>query len=192
MKTGLIRQCACLAVGWLAILSAATAEIRGTPPGEVWLDIDTKAKTLQVMAGPHAIESFDHIAIGRRGASVDKARGDDKTPLGEYRIGWINERSRFHRFFGFTYPNLQIARRAFARGLIGGDTLQQIMSAHLRQSMPPQSTPLGGVIGIHGLGSASPTVHELFDWTHGCVALTNRQVDRLAQWVRKGTMVLIR
>jgi murein L,D-transpeptidase YafK len=179
-------------VAWLAILSTAAAEMRGIPHGEIWLDIDTKTKTLQVMAASHTIESFDRIAIGRRSASADKARGDDKTPLGEYRIGWINEHSRFHRFFGFTYPNLQIARRAFARGLIGGDTLQQIMTAHLRQSVPPQSTPLGGTIGIHGLGNADVTVHELFDWTHGCVAMTNRQVDRLAQWVKKGTVVLIR
>lgn len=169
----------------------------GAPPavsdaGDIWLDVDTRSKNLQVMAGPHPVESFPHIAIGRRGASQDKARGDDKTPLGEYRIGWINEQSRFHRFFGFTYPNLQIARRAFARGLIGADTLGEIMSAHLRRSIPPQSTPLGGRIGIHGIGSGNATVHELFDWTHGCVALTNRQVDRLAQWVRKGTLVVIR
>lgn len=192
MKMWPFRPCAGLAAGWMLLVSTAAADAPGIPGGDIWLDIDTKAKTLQVMAGPHAIESFGRIAIGRRGASVDKARGDDKTPLGEYRIGWINERSRFHRFFGFTYPNLQIARRAFARGLIGGETLQQIIAAHLRQSVPPQGTPLGGTIGIHGLGSASPTVHELFDWTHGCVALTNRQVDRLAQWVRKGTVVLIR
>jgi len=144
------------------------------------------------MAGKQPLESFDRIALGRRGASYDKARGDDKTPLGEYRIGWINQSSRYHRFFGFTYPNLQVARRAFARGLISGDTLQDIMEAHLGQSVPPQSTPLGGQIGIHGLGSANQTVHELFDWTHGCVALTNRQVDRLAQWVKKGTLVMIR
>jgi len=185
--------------GWLCVLvlfaSGTCYTAAGgiaAPPSEVWLDVNTRSKVLQVMAGPQPVEAFDRIAIGRRGASQDKARGDDKTPLGDYRIGWINERSRFHRFFGFTYPNLQIARRAFARGLIGGDTLDAIMTAHLRQAVPPQSTPLGGRIGIHGLGGGNPAVHDLFDWTHGCVALTNRQVDRLAQWVRKGTLVVIR
>lgn len=174
------------------ILGSAAAHAGTGSTEETWLSIDTRAKVLQVMSGPEPVAVFDKIAIGRRGASQDKARGDDKTPLGEYRIGWINQRSQFHRFFGFTYPNLQIARRAFARGLIGGDTLQQIMAAHFARSVPPQSTPLGGRIGIHGLGNADPTVHELFDWTHGCVALTNRQVDRLAPWVKIGTLVVIR
>lgn len=181
-----------LLVASLFMSSTPNAEVPRGNESEIWLSVDTASKTLHVMAGQHPIESFDRIAIGRRGASHDKARGDDKTPLGEYRIGWINERSRFHRFFGFTYPNLHIARRAFARGLIGGDTLEEIMAAHLDHAVPPQGTPLGGRIGIHGLGNADPTVHELFDWTHGCVALTNRQVDRLAQWVKKGTLVVIR
>ena len=179
-------------LGVLGASPVVVASPAASTGDDVWLNIDTRQKTLQVMAGPQVIDEFDRIAIGRRGASHDQARGDDKTPLGEYRIGWINERSRFHRFFGFTYPNLQIARRAFDRGLIGGDTLDAIMTAHLRQAVPPQSTPLGGRIGIHGLGSGSQAVHELFDWTHGCVALTNRQVDRLAQWVRRGTPVVIR
>lgn len=166
----------------------------GTSPGasDTWLLVDTKAHDLRVMAGERPVESFDHVAIGRRGASFDKQRNDDKTPLGEYRIGWINQNSQFHRFFGFTYPNLEIARRAFDRGLIGGDTLNRIMEAHFGRNLPPQGTPLGGRIGIHGIGRGNPDVHALFDWTHGCVALTNRQVDRLAQWVRKGTLVIIR
>jgi len=159
---------------------------------DTWLLIDTTSHGLHVMTDDQPVESFERIAIGRRGASFDKQRGDDKTPLGEYRIGWINQNSQFHRFFGFTYPNLQIARRAFDRGLIGGDTLNQIMEAHFGQNVPPQGTPLGGRIGIHGVGRGNANVHELFDWTHGCVALTNRQVDRLAQWVRKGTRVIIR
>jgi murein L,D-transpeptidase YafK len=163
-----------------------------TRPDETWLLVNTKSHDLHVMAGNRIVESFDHIAIGRRGASFDKQRGDDKTPLGEYRIGWINQSSQFHRFFGFTYPNLDVAKRAFDRGIIGGDTLRQIMDAHFEQSVPPQSTPLGGRIGIHGVGRGSASVHELFDWTHGCVALTNRQVDRLTQWIRRGTAVVIR
>lgn len=192
MRTRLNNWCAPLTFALSLLAAAPAATMPPIDHDDIWLNVDTPSKTLQVMVGQTPIESFEHIAIGRRGASHDKQRGDDKTPLGEYRIGWINERSAFHRFFGFTYPNLQIARRAFARGLIGGDTLQEIMNAHLRRSVPPQSTPLGGRIGIHGLGRADPTVHELFDWTQGCIALTNRQVDRLAQWIRKGTPVIIR
>jgi murein L,D-transpeptidase YafK len=175
-------------------LSLCFSAYAGESPGtrDTWLLIDTKTRGLHVMAADQTLESFDRIAIGRRGASFDKQRGDDKTPIGEYRIGWINQSSQFHRFFGFTYPNLQVAKRAFDRGLIGGDTLRQIMTAHFERNVPPQGTPLGGRIGIHGVGRGNPTVHELFDWTHGCVALTNRQVDRLAQWIKRGTAVIIR
>lgn len=191
-RTGVSKWRVSMALGALVFCSTVAAELQRGADQDIWLSVDTRWKTLQVMSGRDPVETFDHIAIGRRGASHDKERGDDKTPLGEYRIGWINERSSFHRFFGFTYPSLQIARRAFARGLISGDTLDEIMTAHLRQSVPPQSTPLGGRIGIHGLGNGDPRVHELFDWTHGCIALTNRQIDRLGQWVRKGTLVMIR
>jgi L,D-peptidoglycan transpeptidase YkuD (ErfK/YbiS/YcfS/YnhG family) len=58
--------------------------------------------------------------------------------------------------------------------------------------IPPQDTPLGGQIGIHGLGSADARVHEFFDWTHGCIALTNSQIDHLSQIVDTGTLVKIK
>jgi len=87
---------------------AATGAEHGTAD-DFWLRVDTASRTLLVMAGRQSVESFDRIAIGRSGASFDKARGDGKTPLGEYRIGWINPNSRYHRFFGFTYRNPQIA-----------------------------------------------------------------------------------
>jgi hypothetical protein len=59
-------------------------------------------------------------------------------------------------------------------------------------SVPPQNTPLGGFIGIHGIGIGDPKIHALFNWTEGCIALTNEQVDELAQWVHVGTPVTIR
>jgi lipoprotein-anchoring transpeptidase ErfK/SrfK len=57
---------------------------------------------------------------------------------------------------------------------------------------PPQHTPLGGYIGIHGVGSGDPEVHRAYNWTNGCVALTNAQIDILAEWARAGTPVEIR
>jgi len=164
----------------------------GDSAPDIWLLVETQPRVLKVMDGPVEKEVFPQIAIGRRGAGFEKMRNDDKTPLGEYRIGWINESSKYHRFFGFTYPNLDNAKRAFAGGLIGEDTFQAIARANLRYGVPPQNTPLGGQIGIHGLGGANPAVHENFDWTHGCIALTNQQIDRLSQWVRRGTLVVIR
>ncbi|MCK7579347.1 MAG: L,D-transpeptidase family protein [Chromatiales bacterium] len=74
---------------------------------DIWLLVDTGRRILKVMEGEEA-RVFAPIAIGRNGAGFYKTRGDDKTPLGEYRIGWINDKSKFHRFFGFTYPNLEM------------------------------------------------------------------------------------
>lgn len=159
---------------------------------DVWLLVDTGTHELKVMEGDEAKEVFSRVAIGRKGAGFEKMRDDDKTPLGEYRIGWVNEKSKFHRFFGFTYPNTDNAKRAYQDGLIGEDAFRTILRASLEEDVPPQNTPLGGQIGIHGLGSASPAVHESFDWTHGCIAMTNEQIDRLSQWVKKGTLVVIR
>ena len=57
---------------------------------------------------------------------------------------------------------------------------------------PPQNTPLGGHIGIHGVGAGDPRIHTNFNWTNGCVALTNEQVTRLAALIKVGTRVEIR
>jgi hypothetical protein len=58
--------------------------------------------------------------------------------------------------------------------------------------LPPQNTALGGRIGLHGLGRGDPKVHQQFNWTNGCIALTNEQIDQLLTWVGKGTRVSIR
>ena len=66
------------------------------------------------------------------------------------------------------------------------------MTAHQLHQIPPQNTPLGGQIGIHGLGNADERIHKVFDWTHGCIALTNPQIDQLSQWIDTGTVVKIK
>lgn len=168
----------------------------GTPvvgePQDTWLLVETVPRVLKVMQGDEELEVFPHVAIGRHGADVDKAHGDKKTPLGEYRIGWVNENSKFHRFLGLTYPNIDNAKRAFRDGLIGEETVRRIMRAEMEEGVPPQNTPLGGQIGIHGLGAADREIHDAFDWTSGCIALTNQEIDRLARWIKKGTVVVIR
>lgn len=158
----------------------------------IWLLVETIPHVLKVMEGDHDLEVFERIAIGRHGVGLFKERGDYKTPLGEYRIGWINENSRYHKFFGFTYPNRENAARAYETGLIGLDTYRTILRTSVGAAVPPQNTILGGQIGIHGLGRANPAVHEVFDWTQGCIAMTNEQIDRLSAWVKKGTLVIIR
>jgi murein L,D-transpeptidase YafK len=154
--------------------------------------VETEPRVLKVMAGGEPKEVFTQIAIGRSGTGLEKARNDAKTPLGEYHIGWVNENSKYHRFFGFTYPNVENAKRAYQEGMIGEGTFRTILRAELIENVPPQNTPLGGQIGIHGVGRANRLIHENFDWTSGCIAMTDEQIDRLTQWVKKGTLVVIR
>ena len=79
-----------------------------------------------------------------------------------------------------------------AAGEISRQQLQAIVSAHRRGKAPPQNTRLGGQIGIHGLGEADLDLHRMTNWTRGCVALTDRQVDSLLGWIRVGMTVEIR
>ena len=165
-------------------LSAADPDVR--------LVIDTQTRNLEIKKGEETLEVLEHVVIGRKGAGTKEHRGDDITPLGDYRIGWINEKSAFRKFFGLTYPNIEHAEKALRRGEIGPYTYDNIAHAQLTGQIPPQNTELGGQIGIHGLGSGSLSVHEVFDWTHGCIALTNEQIDRLSLWVEKGTLVTVK
>ena len=158
---------------------------------ETWLLIDTGERTLQVMDGEQAVRRYDNIAIGRNGAASRRALGDNQTPLGAFRISSIRKETRYHRFFGISYPALDDALRAHASGKIDDTELATIRRAHELGQEPPSSTPLGGNIGIHGLGTGDPRVHQDFNWTDGCIALTNEQVDELAQWVRLRMTVVI-
>ena len=158
----------------------------------VWLLIDTHTRNLEIKKGDTTLEVLDHVVIGRKGAGTKARRGDDITPLGNYRIGWINEKSLFRKFFGLTYPYREHAEIGLQRGLIDRNTYEAIVTAEYRGEIPPQNTGLGGQIGIHGLGSGSLSVHEVFDWTHGCIALRNDQIDRLSQYVEKGTLVTVK
>ena len=160
--------------------------------GEVRILIDTETDTLQVMNGDAVIKSYTNIAIGRYGKTYFKVRGDNKTPLGKFRIGWKNGGTRYHRFLGLTYPDLPAADRALVDGRIDESQWQAIRRASEAGKVPPQKTPLGGMIGIHGIGAGDRGVHRDFNWTNGCVALTNEEIEELLQWVKIGTAVEIR
>ncbi len=172
-------------IGAWALLASAQEK------DDIWVLVDTKKLVLYVMRGDKAIETFDHIAIGSRGVTRAKRRGDHKTPLGVFRIGWIKESSRYHRFLGLNYPTLAHATRGWLQGWVDDRTYRALIRANFTNAVPPQDTPLGGFVGIHGLGKADPTIHGLFNWTQGCIALTDAQIDRLSRWIGVGTVVVI-
>ncbi len=158
----------------------------------VWLLVDTDKLQIDVKRGEQTLASFPNIAIGQNGAGFKKRRGDNITPLGEYKIGWINDRSQFYIFYGLTYPSVANAEEAMQRGLISQEDYSSIIYAHEHNQIPPQNTALGGQIGLHGLGRGDEVVHQNVNWTHGCVAVTNSQLDELAQWLTTGMTVKIK
>jgi len=177
---------------FIFMLSILPVSVSNADAEEPWLLVETENRVLKVMNGERVLEVFNKIAIGSRGADWEKHRNDKKTPLGEYRIGWVNENSRYHRFFGLTYPNKENAKRAYLAGVLGESTLRAILRAEVEEDVPPQNTALGGQIGIHGVGKANSMIHDEFDWTSGCIAMTDEQIDRLTPWIKKGTPVVIR
>jgi murein L,D-transpeptidase YafK len=166
-----------------------TAQEQG---GEIWLLVDTVNLRLMVMQGTQVVHTYGDISIGRDGVSREKTRGDQRTPVGRFRIAWIREESGFHRFLGLDYPDRERAWRARENMQLEEGDWHAIRRAHESGKIPPQGTPLGGQIGIHGIGEGDPEIHGRFNWTNGCVALTNEQLDELMQWVHIGTRVDIR
>lgn len=179
-------------IAWLlacVVLLAAAQPIRAE---QFWVLIDTEAAVLKVMAGKKVIARYDNISIGRMGTADLHLLGDDTTPLGAYRINAIGRNASYELFLGLDYPTVAHAKLALGRQVIDEFDYEDIVEAHERGAPPPASTPLGGEIGIHGIGRGSLRMHREYNWTHGCVALDNRQIRDLASTVRIGTRVVIR
>ena len=179
---------------WLCLvfLFALFVPLALSGDGETWLLIDTEKLTLSVYDGERKIEEFEQISIGRGGAGRDRVKGDRRTPLGSYRVAWLNPDSRFRFFIGLDYPKRAQVERAFENGDIDSDERKRFLDAQYQAKLPPQNTALGGRIGIHGLGNGDPRLHAMANWTDGCVALSNEQIDRLRANVRIGMPVVIR
>ena len=182
----------------LVLLAFAARGSHGSPPGagvepeELWILVDTGALTLSVMRGATPVAIHENISIGSNGATLDKRQGDEKTPLGEFRINEIRSSKRFHLFLSLDYPTMAQADRALSLAYLSRADFNALRDAWSKGAPPPQDTLLGGHLGIHGLGSGSLEVHQRFNWTNGCIALTNEQVMQLAEVARIGTRVQIR
>ena len=125
------------------------------------------------------------ISLGRSPLGHKFLEGDGRTPEGEYRICTRNAQSKYHRSLGLNYPSVNDARAALANGRIDLACCREIEQAHTQGRRPPWNTALGGFIMIHGGGAQD-------DWTQGCVALSNADMDVLFGLCPMGTPVSIR
>lgn len=159
---------------------------------ELWLLVDTQRKVIDVKQGRQTLDSFEEISLGKGGGSYKLKTGDNITPLGSYKIAYTNDKSHFRKFFGLNYPSVNDAGLALYGERISVEEYRLIINAHRQNRLPPQNTVLGGQIGIHGVGRGNQKVQGVFDWTQGCVAVSNKQIDRLAKWVFLGMRVEIK
>lgn len=185
---------------WLALGLLLSAPLPGRPDAalgaaqDYHLEISKEGRNLQVKNGDIVVRQY-RISSGRGGPGNKKHRGDDVTPIGVYRVIKLKEKSRFHYFMQINYPNIMDAWHGYRDGVISSRQLDTIIKAHRRRSAPPQNTPLGGFLGIHGIGATTErklAIHNSGDWTNGCIALTNQEVNELRQYVKIGTPIVIR
>jgi len=112
------------------------------------------------------------IALGSQPEGEKRMQGDGRTPEGHYFICLVKENGKYGRSLGLSYPNPQDAQAAYAEGRIDERTLRNVQAAHEERRRPPWGSPLGGEIYIHEGDSAS-------DWTAGCIALDEADMDKL-------------
>ena len=180
-----------------SVLAARTMPARAADVvtnSEYTIEIDKSARQLLIKQGARIARKFT-AAVGRGGLGDKRIRGDNKTPIGVYHITGFDEQSAFDIFMRLSYPNVKDGFFGLQRSLITRPDFDRIIDAERQDAMPPQNTILGGAIGIHGLGEETSEklhIHANLDWTQGCIALTNREIRELRQFVAVGTKVVIR
>ena len=130
--------------------------------------------TMALMDGERAVVSYK-VALGPGGPGVKRREGDSVTPVGRYHIVH-RARSRYHVFLRLDYPNAE-DRARFAKAKAEGAL--------------PKGATIGGDVGIHGAPPQEEwkSVHKNFDWTLGCVAVDDAEIENVARLVPDGTIV---
>lgn len=144
------------------------------PKTEVMADhilVEKNKRKLTLFADGEVLKSY-RISLGRE-PTGDKIRaGDNRTPEGFYYIDYRINESDFHKALHISYPN---GYDKFKARQIGADP--------------------GGNIMLHGLKNNDRNIayyHGYFDWTKGCIAVTNAEIEEIWKIVPNGTSIEIR
>jgi murein L,D-transpeptidase YafK len=175
----------------LLVISSLSLSVKASD--NIELLISRSTHTLTVIKGPVTLNTFK-VAFGSGGKKAKLKEGDHSTPKGTYVINRISDSENFHLFMQLNYPNIADAKRALKHELINRKQYRAILLAQIEGRMPPQNTPLGGAIGIHGIGVETKykiEIHQFVDWTKGCIAMRNNEVDTLRRYITQGTKVVI-
>ena len=137
--------------------------------------IDKSDHKLEIVAGTHVLKTYK-VAIGLGGMGPKQFEGDKTTPVGRYHVT-TRFRPLFHQFIGVSYPN---------------DTDRARYADLKRQGKVPEGAGVGHGIGIHGVGSRKLSgIHKQEDWTHGCIAMDDDEIDEFGSLVPEGTPIEI-
>lgn len=145
--------------------------------------IKKKERQLQIFDGQKLIKTYS-ISLGFAPKGDKEIEGDGKTPEGDFYVFTKNDQSMFFLSLGLSYPNIEDAERGLKQGLINQEEHDEIVKAINEKKMPPQKTKLGGEIYIHGGGCDA-------DWTAGCMALKNEEMQEIFDVIEIGTNVKI-
>lgn len=179
--------------GWARVRTMDGAEgylLRGHL-SNVWIRISKKSQTLYVYRGSALIEKlpvdlgYNYFADKERRGSMSR-RDHWRTPEGQFYVVSRNARSQYYKAFVLNYPTADDAEDGLKRGFISRSEYAAIVKAERESAVPPMNTALGGWIEIHGNGTGARS-----NWTQGCIALTDKDMDRLWKWVELGAPVLI-
>lgn len=132
--------------------------------------VDKSKRRMYLLKGEEVVQEF-RIALGRQPKGHKRFEGDNRTPEGEYTLDYIMEHSEFYRSVHINYPR-----------------------SSDRQWAEDNDVDPGGNIKIHGIKNGerrSPGFIQSFDWTDGCIALTNQDMDEFIQLVKMGTPIHI-
>ena len=189
---GVVLLMSCLSPGPDARPAGLAAELAAIS-GELRIVIQKSRNVLTVYKGMTPVKSY-WAAFGKGYRQGDKRRkGDKRTPEGHFYICSMNHSDRFYKFMGISYPGIAHAEEGMRRGDISYAEYLAIWNAIAGQQQPPWDTRLGGAIGIHGRTQreAITRVPDPANWTEGCIALNNPDVDELFSIASLGTPVTI-
>lgn len=179
--------------GWAHVRTEDGAEgyLPRTQISNVWVRVSKKQRAVYLYRGTELVKKvpadFGYNAFSdkeKRGSNLE--RDHWRTPEGTFYVVSKNPHSRFYKALVLNYPTAEDAIRGYDGGLISRQERDAIVRAQREHQVPPMNTPLGGWIEIHGDGTGAGA-----DWTQGCVAVENADIDELWQFVKVGTPVLI-
>jgi murein L,D-transpeptidase YafK len=133
--------------------------------------VEKSAKKLSVFRDGNQIKSY-RIALGRSPVGAKQKEGDMKTPEGIYKIDSRNPQSSFHLALHISYPSDEDNQRAVASGVSAGSDIM-----------------------IHGIQNGRGWIgafHRWKNWTAGCIALTDEEIEELWRVTPDGTTIEIR